>query len=540
MEDRTDQEIDLGTLWGGIWRRMGWIVGISVLAAVAVFLWSRTQAPVYESSAALLASNTQGQDGLLGTAVIKSPPLPEGAVGQALQSTAVMGSLIQAVQADSSFSPTQRALLTNHLTKELGEQRLATIRLSSQLDLNGNGIYTITAQAGSAKAAQRLADLASTGIRNWDAGRALQNIVKAQAGFQAQLAQIDRRLQGSALTAVERQTLITRRVTIQDNLAQVTILQNSAVGVLTLLSSAVEPLTSVAPKPTRNALLTALLVLLIGMGIAALLTVTDRTVRSEDDLLTLNMVTLGILPRLKKRDIVFSGIIRAARQAGLYEAIGFLRVNLMTLSQSQPHPVLMIASTVPGEGKSSLTATLADGFASSGRRVLIIDADLRRGTQSAVWEKFSKQGEWQQLSGQGGARTAREAFRDPLNVQVLRVEENVDVLPAGPNVQDSLTIWNQADIGTALQLWRQQYDIVLVDSAPLLALPDGLVVGVYVDGVLMVVEHGKTSTKAIKVAIRRADRAGLKLLGFVINKAEGQRETGYSYSYSPRKALESV
>ena len=540
MEDRMEQEIDLGTLWAGIRRRLLWIVGLSLLAALAVFFWSRAQAPVYEASASLIASNTQGQDGVVGTALVKAPPLPEGAVGQALQSTVVMGSLIKAVQADPVFTPAQQSLLSAHLGKELREQKLKTLDLSSQLDLNGNGIYTVTAQAGSARAAQRLADLASTGLLNWDAGRALQNITKAQAGFRAQLAQIDRQIATGGQTGVERQTLITRRVTTQDNLAQVTILQNSAVGVLTLLSGAVEPLTPVAPKPTRNAVLTALLALLLGMGIAALLTVTDRTIRGEDDLLALNMPTLGILPRLRKRDIVFSGIVRAARQAGLYEAIGFLRVNIMTLFQDQPHPVLMIASTVPGEGKSSLTATLADGFASSGRRVLIIDADLRRGTQSVVWEKFSKEGQWHQLTGQGGGRTTQEAFKNPENVQVLKAEDNVDVLPAGPSLQDSLTLWNQSDIGAALQLWRQQYDIILIDSAPLLALADGLVVGVHVDGVLMVAEHGRTSTQAIKTAIRRADRAGLKLVGFVINKAEGQRETGYSYDYSPRKALESV
>ena len=402
MEDRIEQELDLSTLWAGIRRRLGWIVGLSVLAALAVFFLSRTQPPVYEASASLIASNTQGQDGVVGTALVKAPPLPEGAVGQAMQSTLVMGALLKAINADSVFTPAQRTLLTTHLEKELREQKLITLDLSSQLDFNGNGIYTLTAQASSAKAAQRLADLATTGLLNWDAGRALQNITKAQAGFRAQLAQIERQLALGGQTAVERQTLITRRVTTQDNLAQVTILQNSAVGVLTLLSGAVEPLTPVAPKPTRNAVLTGLLVLLLGMGVAALLTVSDRTIRGEDDLLVLNMPTLGILPRLRKRDIVFSGIVRAARQAGLYEAIGFLRVNLMTLFQNQPHPVLMVASTVPGEGKSSLTATLADGFASSGRRVLIIDADLRRGTQSAVWEKFSSEGQWHQLSGEGG------------------------------------------------------------------------------------------------------------------------------------------
>ena len=80
----------------------------------------------------------------------------------------------------------------------------------------------------------------------------------------------------------------------------------------------------------------------------------------------------------------------------------------------------------------------------------------------------------------------------------------------------------------------------LIASAPLLALADGLVVGVHTDGVLMVTEFGKTSAQAVKGAIRRADRAGLKILGFVINKAERQREESYGYEYSPRKVTETV
>ena len=221
------------------------------------------------------------------------------------------------------------------------------------------------------------------------------------------------------------------------------------VGALSLLSAAVEPLTPVAPKPLRNAVLAGILALLLGVGIVALRTVLDRTIRSEEDLLALNVPTLAVIPRLRKRDIVFSGIVRAARQAGLYEAVGFLRVNLLTLFQDQPHPVLMVSSTAPGEGKSSMTATLADGFASSGQRVLIIDADLRRGTQAEVWQKFSQEGQWHQLVGQGGVRTSQEAFLDPVNVQVLRTEENVDILPAGHSVQDSLGLLNKAEIGRA-------------------------------------------------------------------------------------------
>jgi len=200
----------------------------------------------------------------------------------------------------------------------------------------------------------------------------------------------------------------------------------------------------------------------------------------------------------------------------------------------------MISSTAPGEGKSSLTATLADGFASSGQRVLIIDADLRRGTQAEVWQKFNKEGHWIQLIGSNGARTTQDALQMPHNVQVLQTEENVHVLPAGQSVQDSLGLLNKTDIAAAFALWRTNYDVILIDSAPLLALADGLVLGVHTDGVLMVSEYGRTSIQSARAALRRAGRSELNILGFVINKAERQREDSYGYEYNARKSTVTI
>ncbi|BDP40125.1 exoP [Deinococcus aetherius] len=537
MTNRPEQELDLSVLWRGLRRRLGWILGTAAVLALAAFLWSRFQPPVYEASASLIAANNQGQEGPFGSAVVKAPPLPEGAVNQALQSPLVIGPLITAVRESRAIPAEERERLVGRLSRELSEQRLRTITLTARLDPGGSGIYTVRARARTAPAAQTLANLTVDALRTWDTDRALQTVRRAQAGFQAQLLRIEQQLRTGDQTPVERQTLISRRATIQDNLAQVSILENSATGVLSLLSAAVEPARPVSPKPLRNAVLAGLLGLLLAAGVVALLTVLDRTVRTEDDLLALNVPTLAVVPRLRKRDIVFNGIVRAARQAGLYEAIGFLRVNLMTTLHNRPHPVVMMTSTAPGEGKSSLTATLADGFASSGQRVLIIDADLRRGTQAAVWQKFDQGGDWQQLVGAGGVRTTREALLQPENVQVLRVEPNVDMLPAGPGLHDSLSVFNQADIRRALDLWRPGYDIVLLDSAPLLALADGLVLGVHADAVLMVTEYGRTNIQAVRSAIRRAERSGLNLLGFVINKSDAREESsyGYSYSYAPRK-----
>lgn len=494
-------------------------------------MWLRSQPPVYQASASLIAANNQGQDATLGTALVKAPPLPEGAVAQALQSTQVIGPLLNAVEEAENIPRTEQERLIGSLSQELRAQRLQTVALSSRLDPVGNGIYTLRAQARTPETAKELANLAVEALLSWDRGRALENLRRAQSGFRAQLAQVDNQLGATGLSAVERQTLIARRANIQGNLTQVQLLEDSVAGVLSPLALAVEPLEPVAPKPLRNGVLAGLVGLLLAVGVVALLTVLDRTIRSEDDLLTLGVPTLAVIPRLRQRDVVFSGIVRAARQAGLYEAIGFLRVNLATALAGKSHPVLMITSTAPGEGKSSLTATLADGFASSGQRVLIVDADLRRGTQATVWQKFNEQGQWHSLGGPGGARTTREALLSPHQAEVLQVEPNVDMLPAGPGFQDSLSIFNQADLRAALDLWRQQYDIVLIDSAPLLALADGLVLGAHVDAVLMVTEYSRTNMQSVRAALRRAERAGLEVLGFVINKVNAREEQNYGYGY---------
>ncbi|MBI0446548.1 polysaccharide biosynthesis tyrosine autokinase [Deinococcus sp. DB0503] len=531
----TENEIDLVTLWQGVRRRLPWIVLVAALLAGVVYLWSRVQPNVYEASSSLITTGN-GNVGSLRDALVTAPPLPEGALQEALQGPIVLGEVIRRVRQDDRLAPEMRAELANKLQQELQTRRVKTLNLQARLDPGGNGIYTVTAQGPTPQAAALLADITAQALLNWDRGRALQGVQRAENSLRAQLAEIDRQLQSDTLNALERQTLVAARATAQRNLAQASIQAEGASGSLELVAPAVVPLKPVAPKPLRNAVLTALLVLLLGSGVAALRTALDRTVRSEDDLLNFGLPTLGVIPRLRKRDVVFHGIVRAARQAGLYEAVGFLRVNLLTRLGVHSGKCVMISSTAPGEGKSSLTATLADGLATSGQRVLIIDADLRRGTQQEVWDKYEREHTWHQLAGTGGARTFQEALRQPDNVQVMEAEPDVHVLPAGPGIHDSLALLNRPDLGDLLRRWGQAYDVVLIDSPPLLALADGLVIGKYVDGVLLVTEEGKTSLQAVRQALRRAGGAGVPILGFILNKVavSAQEARTYGYGYLPR------
>lgn len=532
--DGGENEIELGALWQGVRRRLPWILLATALVGGCIYLWSRAQPSVYSASSSMVTSGT-GNVG--GTSLVTAAPLPPGALQEALQGPVVLSDVIRRIKASPLLSATQRRDLSVNLQEELQRQQLQTIELQTRLDQGGNGIYTVSARAPTPQAAAALTDIAADALLNWDRGRALSVVQRAQASLRAQVASINAQLGAGGITDIERQTLITARADVQRSLAEAGIQVVGLAGYLQKVAPAVAPLDRVAPRPTRNAVLAALLTLLLGVGIVALRTVTDRSVRSEEDLLNFGLPTLGVIPRLRKRDVVLSGIVRAARQAGLYEAIGFLRVNLLSQLPRKKGLRILVTSTSPGEGKSSLTATLADSFAASGQRVLVIDADLRRGTQQEVWDKFEREHPWVQLSGQGGARSLQDALRQPANVQVMEVEPQVHVLPSGPGLHDSLPLLNQSDLGTLLSQWGQNYDLVLIDSPPLLLLADSLVLARHTDGVLVVTEEGKTSLQTVRQLLRRAKQGGLPLLGFVLNKVNvsGRGNQNYSYSYAPRR-----
>ncbi|GHG05328.1 exoP [Deinococcus piscis] len=544
MTQSHEQELDLTTLWHRLRRALPWILALSLALAGLAYFWSQSQPEVYEAQASLLVTggSAQAADGVLGEALVKAPPLPEGAVAEALQSTSVMGPLTDKIAGSPAIPAPEQQRLVQDLKTELAERNLETVRLTSRLDLYGNGIYTVSGRANTPQAAQALTNLAAQSLLEWDKDRALASVRQAQQGFEGQLNQVAAELRAARAGTPERALLVSRQQALQQSLTQVGILEQSISGVLQPLSEAIVPLSPVEPKPLRNALLAGIVGLLLGLGLATLRAVADRKVRSEDDLLDLGLPTLASLPKLRQRDLVMGGLVRAARQAGLYEAIGFLRVNLLSALQGTEHPVVMVTSSAPGEGKSSVTATLADALGSTGKKVLIIDADLRRGTQAQVWQKYMNgaPATWLSLTGSGGAQDTPSALRDPHNVQVLAAAENVHLLPAGQGMQDSLGALNAGQLSEAIQLWRSHYDLVLIDSAPLLALADGLVIGKVADGVVLVTEAGQTDLRAVRNSVRRAERAGLKLLGFVINKQSQSSESSYSYSYSysPRSRAE--
>ncbi|MFD2609105.1 AAA family ATPase [Deinococcus taklimakanensis] len=525
-----EAEIDLELLWDGVRRRLPWVLLGVALTVPAVYSWEKSRPNVFESSATLMTSGSLGVPGV-GDSLVKASPLPEGALREALRGPVVMGEIIDRVKRDSRFPEGLKGELASDLEVQRRMKRLGTFQLVASIDpLSQQGLYTVMARSSDAQTSEILVNIAADALLNWDKGRALRSLDRAARSFQAQLTEIDRQLANAALPRVERETLVASRANVQRNLAQAKLQAEGVSGSLDLVSPGLAPQTPLAPRPLRSAGLAGLLALALGLVLAVLLTLLDRRVQTEDDLLSLGLPTLGLLPRLKRREVARRGLIGAAATSEMYEGAGFLRVNLLSRLSSRPGQRVMVTSTAPGEGKSTLAAILANALAEAGKRVLLIDADPHRSSQAQIWSQGAPEQSWLQLRGEGGVRQFHEALRSPGAVQVLEVRPNLHFLPAGG---ESAQIQPE-ELRAFLEASAQAYDLIILDTPPLLSVSDTLVMGRMMDAVLLVTEEGKTSIKAVEQTLRRAREVGLPVLGFVLNKMARASREGYGYASAYR------
>lgn len=514
------------------------------------YLTSR-QAPVYEAVSTVVASRTDGSgSSVVNNSLVTAPQLPQGAVEQALHSQGVVNSIIGRLKKNKELSAVQVAGLTATLQNNLVTDTWKNLKIDSKLDYQQAGTYGVKVQAGTPVEARVLADESVAALLAWDVSRAQRRVSKARSGLEAQLKSLDLQLNASTASPQDRATLTTARAQVVQNLAQVAVLELSATGSLDPVAEAIEPNKPVSPQPLKSGLLGGLLGLLLASGAALLTDSLRRRVYGEQDVTNFGIPLLGKLPRLATGDLR-GGLIEAARSGALYMGAGFLRVNVMSQMPPGKPRRIVVSSARPGEGKSSVTATLATGMAASGLKVLIVDADLHRPTQPQVWQAFGNP-MWHlmpscNLANIDPRRTMLEPAQtlstalDRLDeVQVLAVAENIDLLPAGRPMKDSSSVVGHPKLPEALERWGEAYDVVLIDTPPLLVLSDALAFAAYTEGLVLVTEAGVTSSKELERAVNSVQTVGARLLGIVLNKQTRREDSsyyGYGYRYeTPTKS----
>ncbi len=204
------------------------------------------------------------------------------------------------------------------------------------------------------------------------------------------------------------------------------------------------------------------------------------------------------------------------------ESFMVLRANLEFLSVDAPVRVLGVTSPGAGEGKSNIAANLALVMARGGRRVILVSADLRK-------PMLYKLMGLAQSPGLSEALVEKEILPEEY-LQAFEVE-NLRVLTSGrlpPNPADLLA---SRRMGELINRFKNLCDVVIVDCPPLLAVADTVLLGRWMDGVLMVAEWGETDRSAFVEAVERARQGGLRVLGAVLNKVKPPARKYYYYYY---------
>ncbi|GGR58487.1 exoP [Deinococcus seoulensis] len=509
--------------------RRAWLplIAAPVLLGGATYVLSSRQAPVFEATTSLMSAMPDNANDVLRGSSVTASQLPQGAVDEVVHSRASVDRIISTIAA-TDLSSDVKSAISDDLNDELATDAYARLTVKARLDQQQRGVYDVKASAETPMAAKLLADAAASALLQWDTERARAGVTRARQNLQAQLDNLNSRLAALPEGSLEAQSLVAARGQLLLNLSQATVFEEGASGNLTLLAQANAPRNPVSPKPRRNAALVFLLTLFAGAGAALLTDALRRRVRNAGDVLQLGVSTLGELPRVAR--IKRGQVVGLARTGEFYEPSGFIRVNLAS-AVPQKGAVIAVTSPRPAEGKSTLVATLATSYSAAGKKVLVIDMDLHRPSQQEYWSVSGRP--WVALPGNTVPLRCdvTQAIEHPTQASALDVGGDIHYLPAGETGRRAAALLSRPGLPDQLRIWAANYDLVLLDTPPVLALADAYVIGQKMDGMILVVESGETSVPELQRVLTTIGSTGANLAGVVINKVP-RTSAGYYYNYN--------
>ena len=278
----------------------------------------------------------------------------------------------------------------------------------------------------------------------------------------------------------------------------------------------------------------AMMGLLFGTALAFLLDLKDNTIKDTRDVENMFAYPLhGVVPDMSlgggNQQLQLPGVAGANHpeqvaseisMMPLREAYQNIQVNLNLLDGEARKKVIGITSSVPQEGKSSVSANLAVARSQCGQRTLLIDADMRRPTQHRIWEISNSEG----LSEVLEQKTSWSEC-------VQNVMPNLDVLTAGSVPKNPIALLDSSRFGDFIADVSSSYDQIIFDTPPIIGIADSKIIGKAIDGFLFVVRPGVADYGSASAAKKMLDTTGQKVLGVIVNGADMRREPYHYSSY---------
>ncbi|EPX9511989.1 polysaccharide biosynthesis tyrosine autokinase [Acinetobacter baumannii] len=311
---------------------------------------------------------------------------------------------------------------------------------------------------------------------------------------------------------------------------QLRIAKAGEIGNVRIVDTAVEPVEPIKPKKLQVLILSLFLGGFIGTLIALLRNMLRTGIKDSGQIENeLDLPVYATVPRspiqesrikiLKKKSIPILAVKNSDDIA--IESLRSIRTAIHFALANAKNNIIMIAGPSPEIGKSFISTNLATIFAQGNKRVLLIDADMRRSYIHKYFDVDVKPGLSELLSGQADFQ------------QVLHKTQvaNLDVITRGKSPTNPSEILSSAQFKDLLEKVQSQYDHIIIDTPPVLAVTDGIIISQYTGVNLIVARYAKSQMKELELTLNRFEQAGVKVNGFILNDIQ-RASAGYGYGYN--------
>jgi non-specific protein-tyrosine kinase len=278
----------------------------------------------------------------------------------------------------------------------------------------------------------------------------------------------------------------------------------------------------IRPRTSTNTLLAIVVGAMLAIGIVFLIEYLDDTIKSPQDIAAdTDLSTLGTIAVIRSDTPDDRLITHRTPRDPISEAYRVLRTNLSFSAVDDNLHTVLVTSSSPSEGKSTSAANLGVVIAQTGKRVIIVDSDLRRPVQHKIFGVTNNQ----------GLTTAILDNRTPVSYHIQPTKiPDLQVMPSGPIPPNPAELLNSQRMEQVLAELKTIADVVIFDTPPVLSVADASILASKTDGVLLVAEAKGTKRHALMESVNRLRASNAHIFGVVVNKFDPGR-SGYYYKY---------
>ena len=289
-----------------------------------------------------------------------------------------------------------------------------------------------------------------------------------------------------------------------------------------IVDLAVPPSAPIKPKKPLIVLIAALLAGFVGVSLTLLLEAINNTFKSTEEIEDrLNIPVLGILPLMKNVErSELARMYALDKEKSFSEAIRTIRTGVVLSNIDHPHKVMVITSSIPGEGKSTVAVNLAFALGQM-EKVLLIDADLRRPTLAKSFEfPVGTPGLANLIAG---TTTLDECIRHV---------DGIDIISAGIVPPNPLELLSSPRFAQVIEALKTKYQRIIIDSSPTLAVSDAIVLSTFSDALIYVIKSDSTQIPLVEKGVGQLLQSNAPINGIILNQVDVQKAKKYGYTYS--------